>query len=55
MPAEPRFCPFIADPFPECHVADWSSQSVEKAIQYCGGDYHRCEIYNRRMAMRKEG
>jgi len=51
--SKPR-CPFVAAPFPDCYVADLSSEDVEKAIFYCGGEFECCEIYAERMKMERE-
>ena len=39
-------CPFITDPPKEdCYCARLTSRSAEKAIYYCGNNFHECEIY----------
>jgi CheY-like chemotaxis protein len=38
-------CPFVDDPFEECHVASLTSGAIERAIAYCGVDYEACAIY----------
>ena len=43
-------CPFLDEPFEECHVASLKSGAIERAIVFCGGEYEKCEIY-RRLAM----
>lgn len=35
-------------------MANLTSGAVEKAIIYCGGRYHRCEIYRRLTKSRRE-
>lgn len=47
---KPKVCPFVQDPFEECYVKNMSSFKVEPAIQFCGGNYEACEIYQKRMA-----
>lgn len=47
---KPKVCPFVEDPFEECYVKNMSSFKVEPAIQFCGGNYKACEIYQKRMA-----
>jgi hypothetical protein len=38
-------CPYLETPFEECYVNGMGSAEVEKAIEYCGGDFEECEVY----------
>lgn len=40
-----RRCPFLETPFDECYVNGLGSAEVEKAIEYCGGNFEKCDIY----------
>jgi len=40
-----RRCPYLETPFDECYVNGLGSAEVEKVIDYCGGDFDKCEIY----------
>ncbi len=40
-------CPHIKEPFEECYCHHMSSQSVEKAVRFCGGNFEECDIYQR--------
>lgn len=45
-----RLCPLIKSkrPFDDCYCIKLTSQDVEKAIFYCGGNFEACEIYKGR-------
>ncbi len=43
-----KFCPFIKKPFDDCYCIKLTSQDVEKAVFYCGGNFESCEIYKAR-------
>jgi len=40
-----RRCPYLETPFDECYVNSLGSAEVVKAIEHCGGDFEKCEIY----------
>ena len=40
-----RQCPFVKDPFDECHCYLMNSLNTEAAIYYCGGNFEKCRIY----------
>ncbi len=40
-----RRCPHLETPFDDCYIKGLGSAEVEKAIDYCGGDFEKCEIY----------
>jgi len=40
-----RHCPFVANPFNECFIANINSQNIDQAIYYCGNNFEECEIY----------
>jgi len=42
-------CPFILNPFNECYCASTNSMFTEATINYCGGNYKNCEIYQKHM------
>lgn len=43
-----RLCPYLEHPLDECYINEMNSQTVQKAIHYCGFHYEECEIYKRR-------
>jgi len=45
-------CPFLRKPFEECYCSHMNSQSTEKMIKFCGGNFEECEIYKKHF---KEG
>jgi hypothetical protein len=49
-------CPFLKNPFDDCYISQMSSgsQYVEKAVDYCGGDYKKCRIYRRGLQTRPQ-
>jgi hypothetical protein len=38
-------CPFLDGTCEECYVVNLTSETVGRAIFYCGGEYKRCAIY----------
>ncbi len=40
-------CPFIGKPFESCYCASTSSLYTEATIHYCGGNFKKCEIYEK--------
>ncbi len=42
-------CPFVRKPLEECYCASTSSLYTEATIHYCGGNFKKCEIYERNM------
>jgi len=42
-------CPFVSRPFEECYCMSTSSLFVESTVEYCGGNFTKCEIYSRNM------
>lgn len=38
-------CPFMKSPMAECYCRNLSSENIEKAFDYCSGDYEACAIY----------
>ena len=44
-----KHCPFVTDPLDECFITGLSSQDVDMAIYYCGGNFEECKIYRKRM------
>lgn len=42
-------CPFIRKPFENCYCVSTSSLFTEATIHYCGGNFEKCEIYERNM------
>lgn len=46
-------CPFIEDPSDECYCLNMSSQKIEAAIYFCGGNFDTCAIYKYKMLDRE--
>jgi hypothetical protein len=44
-------CPVLDDPEPDCYCLDLTSQQIQKAIQYCLGNFRQCPIYMRTMGV----
>ncbi len=42
-------CPVLENPEPDCYCLNLTSLQVQKAIQYCLGDFGHCPIYKRTM------
>ena len=42
-------CPVLENPEPDCYCLNLTSLQIQKAIQYCLGDYGLCPIYKRAM------
>lgn len=38
-------CPFMKSPMSNCYCRNLSSENIEKAHDYCSGDFESCEIY----------
>lgn len=38
-------CPFMKSPMANCYCRNLSSDNIEKAYDYCSGDYESCSIY----------
>jgi len=38
-------CPFMKAPMEDCYCRSLSSENIEKAFDFCSGDYEACEIY----------
>lgn len=38
-------CPFMKSPMDNCYCRNLSSENIEKAHDYCSGDYESCVIY----------
>jgi hypothetical protein len=51
----PEPCPFVREPFPECHCSQMSSVKIPKAIYYCQEHFDACAIYRRRCAGKSQG
>lgn len=48
MPLQRKnYCPYVRAPFNECYLCEMDSQTIEKAIAYCAGDYEQCEIFRK--------
>ncbi len=43
-----RTCPYIHDPFEECHSVNLASRNIEALIHYCGKYFEECEIYSKK-------
>lgn len=44
-PKKMGVCPFMKSPMTNCYCRNLSSENIEKAYDYCSGDYESCEIY----------
>ena len=38
-------CPFMKAPMADCYCRSLSSENIEKAFDFCSGDYEACTIY----------
>lgn len=38
-------CPYVQNPFSECHVSRMDSQSIAEAVYYCAAHYEECRLY----------
>ncbi len=47
-------CPFIKNPFDICYCTSTSSLYVGATINYCGGNFKKCEIYHENMKSEAE-
>jgi hypothetical protein len=47
------FCPRILEPFSDCHCVNITSQEIALMLEFCGGNYQGCEIYNRCCPVKK--
>lgn len=43
--AKSSVCPFMKAPMADCYCRSLSSDNIEKAFDYCSGDYEACSIY----------
>ena len=50
LKTEGRQCPLTREPLKECYCSDMGSQKVQASIDFCGGAYNACEIYNKMQA-----
>jgi len=46
-------CPVLENPEPDCYCLNMTSLQIQKAIQYCLGDFGLCPIYKRTMGFPK--
>ncbi len=46
-------CPFIGKPFESCYCASTSSLYTEATIYYCGGNFKKCEIYEKHIGSKE--
>jgi hypothetical protein len=46
---EKKRCPVLENPEPDCYCLDLTSLSIQRAIEYCLGDFRQCPIYKRTM------
>jgi len=42
-----KLCPFIENPHEDCYIVTLDSLKVEAAVYYCGGNYKKCELYQK--------
>lgn len=42
-----ELCPFVENPHDDCYIVTLESLKVEAAIYYCGGNYKKCDLYQR--------
>ena len=47
-------CPQLVDPFPDCLVMSITSLKIPRIIEYCGGNFESCKIYQESQALKKE-
>jgi hypothetical protein len=47
-------CPLIQNPLEECHCSSLDSLNTEAAIYYCGGNHHKCEIFQEYAQQKKK-
>jgi hypothetical protein len=47
QPINRILCPFVRSPFVGCYCASTSSLYTEATIHYCGGNFEKCEIYEK--------
>jgi len=43
-----KFCPLIKECLEECYCTNMSSKTIEAAIYFCGSNYTKCNIYEKR-------
>ena len=48
-----ELCPFVENPHDDCYIVTLESLKVEAAIYYCGGNFQKCDIYQRLVKDRK--
>jgi len=46
-PVNRTLCPFINKPFEGCYCTSTSSLCTEATINYCGGNFNKCDIYRK--------
>jgi len=44
-------CPVLENPEPDCYCLNLTSLQIQKAIQYCLGNFGQCPIYQRTMGV----
>lgn len=45
---EKELCPYLDEPFDDCHCMKLTSQDIEKTIYLCSQHFEYCEIYSLR-------
>ena len=40
-------CPVLNDPEPDCYCMNLTSWHIQKAFQYCLGEFKQCPVYLR--------
>lgn len=40
-------CPLVRNPLVECYCFNLTSKTINSAIEYCGYNYQKCEIFKR--------
>jgi hypothetical protein len=46
-----RTCPVLENPEPDCYCLNLTSLQIQKALQYCLGNFGQCPIYQRTMGV----